>query len=261
MTEVANAPKKLNADQLCCELGCSISDIRRWSKLEGWPRHGNTKGSWYSLGEVQAWLVSRGLAAFDPAPQPEVSSQSEAESSIIDERDEHGQRICRTFAELANELRRPQRVIQRWATELGFPGTPGTPGRRDGHFPVDEIEEWAKARFAKIDSRDSELQEAKKRLALLEIQEQELEARKRLGQLLDFADVAGFFESCVVNAKAVLGQIPDEVLSMLPESMVDEARGDIFRRVSRRIDDALAEISALMDGDTDSIDEDDEVSA
>lgn len=159
--------------------------------------------------------------------------------------------MCRTYAELCNAIGRPQRVVQRWATEPGFPGTPGTPGRRDGYFPVDEIQAWSEARFSRIDTRDAELQEAKKRLALLEIQEQELDARRRLGQLLDFSEVSAFYESCVVNAKAVLGQIPDEVLSMLPAQLSDEVRNDIFRKVSRRIDDSLAEVAALIEGDTD----------
>lgn len=232
----------MTAAELCERLKLTTVEISAYVRM-GMPCEGRTKGRRFDYDAVLAWIAQHG----EPEEQPLAVEA-----------------IAHTRAEAARLLGLGldgERIIARWLTIPGFPGRAGTSGKRDGHFPIAEIIEWRKTQGRGVLSHgggDSELTDAKRRLVLLEIQEQEVQAKKRLGQLLDFDEVSRFFEQCVTNTKAVLGQIPDEILAELPADLAESLRQQIYNRVQRRIDDACIEIAQLLEGDTDPVEDDEE---
>ena len=153
---------------------------------------------------------------------------------------------------LGMEGRDPVRVLQRMGTRPDFPGRPGSPGRRDGHFPVEEIRVWmAGIRSAVEEVDDAELAAINKRVRLLELEEKEAAASLRLQKLADVDDVGQFGEQVVNNAKAVLGAMEDEVVALLPAGVGVKVRQSVYRKVQQLRDTALDELARLVTGDDD----------
>lgn len=245
----ATSEIKVTSDELCDRLGIDRAQLRKLVK-DGLPANGRTKNRSFDLSAVVAWLQERDLIEVDPPDEPSTIST---------------ETIASTRAEAARMLglgADGERTISKWLALPGFPGRSGTPGKQDGHFPIEKIREWRddyrSAGRAGGVGDDGELREAKRRLVLLEIEEQELAAKQRLGQLLDFNEVATFYEQSVANTKAVLSQIADEVLAILPADTSDEVKDQVYRKVQRRVDDACAEIAQLLEGDTDPTSDEDE---
>lgn len=189
----------------------------------------------FDLDEVNAWLIDQGLA-------------------------EPPRRICRTYAELSTELGVPVRTIQHWATDPGFPGRPGSPGRAEAYLPVDEIQQWRAAKNGTANgfdayADDDELRELQRRIKRLELEQRERDALEQLGRLANVEDVARFNRQCVANAKAVLEPLADEVVAELPPEIPPETRARIHRRVATLIDNSWQQLADIVSGDTDRIDE------
>jgi hypothetical protein len=172
-------------------------------------------------------------------------------------------KIAKTWGELARELgmggKDPERILQRLGTRADFPGKPGRPGKRDGHFPVETIRAWlATVRTSVETVEDDELAAVAKRVKLLELEEKEAAAALRLGKLADVDEVGQYCEQVVNNAKAILAALEDEVVAILPASVTAKVRTQIHARVQKLRDGALAELQRLCEGDTDETAEPDE---
>ena len=55
----------------------------------------------------------------------------------------------KTAAETAAYFGVHRRTVHDWCGDPSFPGRPGKPGMRNGHFPVAEIRQWLAARKAR----------------------------------------------------------------------------------------------------------------
>ena len=149
------------------------------------------------------------------------------------------------------------RQLKAW-TARGMPGRPGSPGRRDGAFPVDECRAWIAthtqtAGLSGGDGDEATTAELRKRLLLLELEIREREKLEQLGRLADVGELLGYAQLCVNNAKAIFEAIPDEVLALLDDD--DEAkRRTIHRRVTQLIDTGLEEWARMAERDTDPTD-------
>jgi len=161
-------------------------------------------------------------------------------------------RAARTWGELSREVGISERVLQRLGTRPDFPGRPGAPGKRDGHFPIEEIRAWlATVRSSIETTEDEDLLAAARRVKLLELEEKEAAAGVRLGKLADVDEVGQYCEQIVNNAKAILAALEDEVVALLPASIGVKTRTEIYRKVQQLRDGALAELQRLCEGDTD----------
>jgi len=195
---------------------------------------------------VDQWLVANGYA--------EVETPERAERA-------HGQ-VVQTYQQLAEALamtgRDPVRQLARWAALPGFPGKPGTQGRRDGYFPVDQIRLWIAARTGEThDAELTELRLERERLRLEREIRDELLAAERLA---DVDEVARHNARCVANAKAVLEPMADAVVGILPAKAPaakqwPQVLREVHGAVQRLLDDAYAEIEGLIEGDTDEVED------
>jgi len=240
----------MTSDDLVERLGVDKRQLAKWVKA-GMPHSGRTRDRTFDLDAVETWLIANGHAVLDDAAtsdHPVVSDQP--------------QKIARTRAELARELGLGidgERTVSKWLKLPGFPGKSGTPGKEDGYFPVEEIREFLAVYGGRRGaSFDDEISRDKRILLGLEIRKAQLDARKELGEILEFAEVARFYEQCVTNCKAVLGQIPDDLLAVMPAELPELVRSQVHRQVQRRIDEALIEIAQLLEGDTDPMADEDE---
>jgi len=249
--------EKLTARELCQRLGVNRSELKRLIS-DGLPT-GGEKARRFDAAEVDQWLIEKGLAEpvaetteTDPADEPAASPT---------------QKICHTRAELARELGLGvdgERTIGKWQHMPDFPGRPGKRGQRDAYFPVDDIKRWRTAQHWQpgrppAGGHDEKLTAAKRRLALLEIEREVRRAREELGELIDAGDVRRFFEQCIINTKAVMSQLPDEFLAMVPAELRESLGAQVHKQAIRRIDEAYLEIAQLLEGDTDPTDDDEEV--
>ena len=163
------------------------------------------------------------------------------------------EQIARTWSELAKALgmpgRDPERVLQRLGTRDDFPGKPGRPGQRDGHFPVEKIRTWlATVRGSVQPASDDELAAAGRRCKLLELESRERQRLQDLGELLAIEDVASWCETVVANARAVLEGLPDQVLGLLPAAIAGGTRVEIHQGAVRLVATALEELRQLIGG-------------
>ena len=76
---------------------------------------------------VEQWLLDTGRAGRTSAPVlPESAG------------------VLRTKAEVAKFFDVALRTVGEWLNEETFPGQSGSPGKRDGNFPIKEMVEWKK---------------------------------------------------------------------------------------------------------------------
>ena len=165
-------------------------------------------------------------------------------------------KIAKTWSELARELgmsgKDPERILQRLGTRPDFPGKPGRPGKRDGHFPVEDIRAWLATIRTTVDQvDDEEITAVTRRVKLLELEEKEAAAALRLQKLADVDEIGQYCVQLVNNAKAILAALEDEVVGSLPASVPAKVRATIHRRVQKIRDAAILELQRLSEGDTD----------
>lgn len=164
------------------------------------------------------------------------------------------EQIAKTWAELAKALgmpgRDPERTLKRLGTRDDFPGRPGRPGQRDGHFPVETIRAWlATVRGSVQPAGDDELAAAARRCKLLELESRERQRLQEMGELLDVEEVAAWCETVVANSRAVLEGLPDQVLGLLPAAIAAGTRVEIHQAAGRVVATALDELRQLIGGD------------
>lgn len=171
--------------------------------------------------------------------------------------------VCRTYGELAEALaergilagkKDPIRQIQKWAKEKGFPGRPATTGKRDGHFPVDAIEQWCRERSLGGAKKSERLQELELQLAEITVENKLREQLELAGRLCDVDEVAAVNRQCIANCKAVIDALPDELLALLPakEPSGEEwtlLRSEFHQRVSSRIKSAYDQMKAIWESE------------
>lgn len=230
--------------ELAQRLGINNSRLT-WLIKQGLPWTADGRRKAFDPQAVDEWLLEHGYAAVE---EPETDSPLVPEPTI-----------ARTYAELANALamqaKNAERILQRYAVTPGFPGKPGTPGKRDGWFPVEEIRAWIAARQpggGLVAGGDDELATIRKRIAKLQLEREELDLLKRLGRLADVEDVVRFSRQCVANAKSVLEPLADELLDVLPRSIDGDVRKRIHQRAQRLVDQAWDNLAQMVAGDEES---------
>lgn len=161
-------------------------------------------------------------------------------------------RVARTRKECAEHFHVHLRTVADWLEEPGFPGRAGTRGRRDGHFPLDEIAAWIETRDAlrnggpRLDTpglRDEMLS--------IKIQRERHRLAEEEGRLARIEDMVELVERLTNTAKRLLESLPDEAAKDLPEDLPAHTKTAVIKRLRRRIFDIERVVSEAIAGDTD----------
>lgn len=224
----------MNAAELQKALGITPATLRTWINA-GLPCKGKGRVRVFEPAAVEQWLLDTGRAEKPAAPSP---------AGVV----------ARTMAEAAQLLDVSKRVFADWTKEPGFPGKPGTTGKRDGYFPIAEIQAWRVVRFGADARSGSDDSDREVRKDILEIKRDRdlAEFEQFLGTLVDAEQMALFICSRVATAKGVLQELPDRLLARLPSKMSPKLRKQIRKETLEVVREALEHLSELMKGDEDS---------
>lgn len=220
----------LSKTELAHALGVTPERLTKWIRA-GLPSTGRGGSQRFDAAAVAVWLQARGLAQPAPAAEP----------------------IATTREEAARLLRVNLRTLAGWLTEPGFPGKAGAPGRRDGYFPIDQIEAWRAARFghAEAAGSDQALKALRQKSLGFDVDLKQLDVEERLGTVLDKEQHAQFLERVIATAKAVLEEFPDQLESLLPAKASPKLRRKLRLAADRQVRQVLRTLAELMRGDAD----------
>lgn len=230
----------LSQTELQKTLGVKAARLKKWIAA-GLPCVKKGRNRTYDLAVVATWLQKTGRAVLEgPAP---IASQ-----------------VAATREEAARILQISPRQLSEWLTDPSFPGKAGSPGRRDGYFPIDQIEAWRASRFggdgrAAANGRTAEL---RARRLEQDIDEAQIEIEKLLGTILDAEETALLAERQIATTKAILEEMPDRIESSLGRGVAAKERRRIRKVVQQSVAMALAAIAEAAAGDKDSSDDDEE---
>ncbi len=113
-------------------------------------------------------------------------------------------------------------------------------GRKDGHFPVDDIQAW-------LDARDNKLPQAnpdgtpstRDELQQIQLQTAQLKLSKQLGQVADVELMVREIIRGHTLAIQLLRPIADMVLQVLPPDTPPEVINDLRQRINTVLDNAM----------------------
>lgn len=233
--------------QLAEMLGTTHQRIGSWVR-KGMPFESRNGSYRFAPSKVEAWLLEQGL---------------------IEEADEElpGTRVATGRAECAREWGVAERTISGWQHREGFPGRPADPGKKNGYYPLDEIDEWLVAqgihptksvrRAGGGAMSDADEQVKRERIRLLEVQraERELRLAEKRGELIEVATVTAFIARQINQAGPLIDEIPDRALAKLPPDLSQEARDAIYNDFVGLATDIRAVLGELVAGDLDDGDE------
>jgi phage terminase Nu1 subunit (DNA packaging protein) len=200
----------MNAADLCTSLDITPDTLASWLP-EGLPHTPDSDGNEFDAVAVKEWLLSHGYAS-----EP---------------------KIVTTLADVATAFNRHLQTVKVWRTE-GMPGEPGS-------YDLDEIAAWLDSRGLRHgDDADAKpaadsRQEAERRRIWAIAKREELKTKQLQGQLVDVDEVGRLYAHHATHARALLEQIPDRLLGLLPP----ECSGDDKRRFR-------AEAAKAIDGVT-----------
>lgn len=231
----------MKADELQSALGITPAKLRELIKA-GLPCTGKGRSRVFDPETVERWLLETGRAHEEATPAPPSADQI----------------IARTIGEAAQLLGVADRNLAKWMLDPAFPGKAGSPGRRDGYFPIAEIQAWRAARFG-ADGRSSGAEDDERpiRREILEIKRDreraELE-RDVLGTLIDAEKYSLFAAQTAATAKAIGLELADRLIAALPP--MTERRRKITRKVANQVmRDVLEELARLVRDDDETKDD------
>jgi phage terminase Nu1 subunit (DNA packaging protein) len=203
----------IGSSELLEKLDASPKALQGWIK-EGLPHTGKGKSRRFDPDQVIQWLLANG--------------------KIVQK-----QRVAVTLAEAAQEIGVNKRTFAEWCKDPSFPGRPGTPGRRDGYFPLGDIEKWRAERFSDGSAMGTDdLSHLRASLLQVKLNREELEFLRESGAIIDAEAVEELLTSTIATAKSVLSQLADRIDSNLPNSLPPATKADIRAVVERQIQEA-----------------------
>jgi phage terminase Nu1 subunit (DNA packaging protein) len=228
------ASQLLTRKQLLAALpGTDAKRLAKWIK-SGLPVRGKGAKERFDPEAVERWLIENDQAKPASAPAPTG-------------------RVCTTRAAAAAELGVDIRTLAEWLNDPTFPGKAGSPGRSDGHFPLDEIRTWRSAKFENAPGGNDELG----RLRILQLQtkveREQLELARELGRIVDVEDVRNLLEAGVATAKSILDQLPEQVLANLPGKLSKEIKNKIRELAQSKIEQAYTVLESLSREDEEEV--------
>lgn len=204
--------------ELCNRLGVSRSRLTKWVK-EGLPHEVHKRKKQFQPDSVREWLVENGHAS-PPSPPPAAV---------------HTRNDCAQHFNVA------VRTVAEWQTKVDFPGRAGSPGKRDGFYPLEEIAAWRAKTFGDETAGDN----ARDRLASIKASIAEIDLKERLGEVVEAADVERFMARTIAAVRSVIDQIPSELAAELPTSCDDATKAKFLLRAKEVINEAYSTLADL----------------
>lgn len=216
----------MNGTQLCKALQISTEQLAAWIE-EGLPYTGDKRRR-FDPDEVSVWLVAAGHA--DPAPETQTVVVDVPLAAPPVE-----QTILQTRDQVARYFNVATRTVASWIAD-GMPGRPGSPGRQDGCFPVDEIERWVHSRrVLPGDEAEDPRTHDSARLMRARAESIELDLALKRGSLVDAELMVREWVRFIHDGKTQMKQLPAWVLKMLPEDLPRKIRRRIRSGLQRRL--------------------------
>lgn len=233
----------LSAAQLKKKLGLSATRLARLIK-QGLPCKGKGAKRKFNPMAVAAWLKQHGHAI-------EIQNSEFRIQNAADQ-------VARTIAEAALLLDVAPRTLAQWQTDATFPGQAGTPGRRDGYYPIAAIRTWHLATHgaqSRHGASDAELAAVKRLKAQIECDRDQVDLERELGTIHDTAAEERLIRRQIATAKALLEEMADKVQSRLPSKVPPAVRQRIRQAIEEVLAETLNAIAELAAGDTDATDD------
>lgn len=203
----------ITSRELAASLGTTPQRVSWWIR-KGMPFVSRNGVYRFDPDAVEAWLTKEGIIALEDGDQ--------------------AGRVVRNRADVANHFGCNEHTVSSWQRRPGFPGRPATPGRHDGHYPLDEIEEWLQQHVRPNDpaqrecgTYDDTVKSERARLLGIQCEERELRLRQKRDELVGVEVVTAFMARVINQAAAVIDEIPDRVLSHIPQDVAGDARKSI----------------------------------
>lgn len=226
----------MTGSELCQQLRVDAARLARWLD-DGLPHKLIDGEAIFNPDQVAAWLIEQGNATRDD-----------------DAPDTAGETIVRTIAEVANHFGVSTKAVANWLKDPHFPGQAGQRGRQNGRFPLEAIAAWREARDG---TREDDVgSSARERKWNADAEIRELELAKLRGELIEVDVVVAEMEQAINNAKAVLSDLPDEILDELPEAVRKKLGGSLRAKIERRITQACQRLVDMVASDEDDEPED-----
>lgn len=209
-------------DQLAKKLKVSRAKIRGWI-LEGLPHETKGRKKLFDEARVYDWLIDAGYAS--------------------DPKADNAGPVLNTRAECARHFGVTDRTVSTWQQDPQFPGEAGTPGKRDGNFPVKKIEAWLgnrKTVTGELDSINAQLK--RERLRSLKLDNDERE-----GELVDLESVRRYVVRINHLARRELDTIEAEIPQLLPSDLDSVTVKEIRRKVSQRVEASCSILAGLLE--------------
>ncbi len=215
--------------QLANRLGITRPALSRFVR-DGLPYEMQGRRKMFAERAVSAWLVEHGLA--DPG-------RSDAGAVAV------------TRAECAQHFGVSQRAVGYWLNEPDFPGRSGSPGRRDGHFPLDEIATWLDRRAASCGGRCTASPELQAELLQVKV----MRARRQLAEdaqrLAPITDVQAVIASIVARSCEILDSLPARCRAGLAELLDQTPCDRVVARIRHDVPETQGILRDTLAGDRD----------
>lgn len=202
--------------------------------VDGWVAEGlPSRDGKFDEDEVGQWLVENGKAAGAGVP---VESPVESPG------------VLRTKGEVAQFFEVAVRTVGEWLNDPAFPGKSGSPGKRDGFFPIKEMVDWKKDREASaqpnqhgaVDTTRQELQKVK-------LAEARLKLERAQGVTVDLGLVLQVVQYANDIARQQLRAIPELVIKSLPASVDSRVAGQVRTEVERIVNRSCVAIADIIE--------------
>jgi len=204
-----NGPATITSKELANALGTTPQRVGWWIR-KGMPYVSRNGVYQFDPDAVEAWLTANGVIA-------EQAGRVE-------------QTIARNRADVARHFGVNEHTVSVWQRRDGFPGRPATPGKHDGHYPIQEIDEWLQTirrndpAQRECGTHDDTVKSERARLLGIQCEERELRLRQKRDELIGVEVVTAFMSRVINQAAAVIDEIPDRVLSHIPQEVQAAAR-------------------------------------
>lgn len=193
-------------------------------RLEGAPM--------FDWSEVARWLIATGRAV---ATTPAGPSNG-------------GSRVATTVAEVARHFRVAVRTVHFWLKEDGFPGKAGSPGRQDGHFPLEEIQAWLGTRGGE---HNEEIAHLRLRRMTARTEREELKLAKTQASLAPRDEILAAIRNMNNQTAPLLDRLVDSLMKDAPPKLPAAARKKLRQLFASRISEAKQMLAETIAGDKD----------
>lgn len=205
-----------SAAELRKAIGATAAELAKWEKA-GVPSSGSGRKKTYDVAAVREWLVAQGLRE---APK----------------------KIVPRLKDVALALGKSERTIQNWKDR-------GMPFGSDGYDLV-AIAAWRRDEFG--DDEESDEDEDTRgywetRRAKAAALRDELKLAQDRGEVIHVDVPAREFGAFLVEARAMIGQLPDWLLAQLPKKFPASERKTLLAKAQKHVAGVLASLQKALE--------------